>query len=192
MTSSSRESQSPTVDSCADVRRISEIEIHELTRFLPETLLRAARELLLDYGRFVLAQPGAGQFCFGSLEKEADHLPDSFQGQGGGSLLALVHGNAAGFIAWRALSPHAAVAADSWELKRLWVRPAYRGLRLGRMLTEAVLDRARAATRKAVYLDTAPEPMAYAYRLYREMGFQSCERYNENPVEGLTWMVKSL
>lgn len=166
--------------------------MEELTQSTPHSILRAARELLLEYGRFVLAQPGAGQFCFGSLENEADHLPASFLDQGGGSLVALVSRNPAGFIAWRALTPSAAVAPNSWELKRLWVRPDFRGFRLGRKLTQAVLDRAVAAGRKAVYLDTAPESMACAYRLYQEMGFRNCDRYNENPVEGLTWMVKSL
>lgn len=166
--------------------------MEELTQSTPHSILRAARELLLEYGRFVLAQPGAGQFCFGSLENEADHLPASFLDQGGGSLVALVSRNPAGFIAWRALTPSTAVAPNSWELKRLWVRPDFRGFRLGRMLTQAVLDRAVAAGRKAVYLDTAPESMASAYRLYQEMGFRNCDRYNENPVEGLTWMVKSL
>lgn len=170
----------------------NELQLEELTQSTPHSIVHVARELLLEYGRFVLAQTGAAQFCFGSLEKEADHLPASFLHQGGGSLLALVKHHPAGFIAWRALTPNATVAPDSWEVKRLWVRPAYRGLRLGRTLTQAVLDRAVAAGRKAVYLDTAPESMAPAYRLYQDMGFRNCARYNENPVEGLTWMVKSL
>jgi hypothetical protein len=59
-------------------------------------------------------------------------------------------------------------------------------------LTQPVLDRATAAARNAVYLDIAPGSMANAYRLYLEMGFQPRTRYNENPVEGLAWMVKSL
>jgi ribosomal protein S18 acetylase RimI-like enzyme len=166
--------------------------MEELTRFMPEDLLRAARELLLEYGRFVLAQPGAGRFCFGTLEKEASGLPASFIEQGGGSLLALVHGEPAGFVAWRIPEANAAIVPDCWELKRLWVRPTHRGLGLGRALTQAVLDRAVAAERKAVYLDTAPESMGAAYRLYLEMGFKPCNPYNDNPVEGLAWMVKSL
>ena len=76
-------------------------------------------------------------------------------------------------------------------MKRLWVRQAARGLGLGRLLTQAVLDRATAARRRAIYLDTAPESMGSAYRLYLEMGFTPCERYNDNPVEGLVFMVKS-
>jgi ribosomal protein S18 acetylase RimI-like enzyme len=195
---------------CSEGIRSGDVQITELTAATPEPLLLAARELLLEYGRFVIAQPGAARFCFGSLQQEADGLPESFLRQGGGSLLALAGGEPAGFVAWRAIpSPSAAhiVAPDSaipesplpesplrefWELKRLWVRPSARGLALGRRLTQAVLDRAFAAGRTAVYLDTAPQSMASAHRLYLDMGFTPCAPYNDNPVEGLVWMVKFL
>ena len=93
-------------------------------------------------------------------------------------------------MAWRALP--AAVEPDVWELKRLWVRPAARGLALGRALTLAVVDRAAAAHRTAIYLDTAPAAMAAAHRLYLALGFEPCPPYNDNPVEGLAWLRKSL
>ena len=168
----------------------SALRIEELSAEAAAASVAAARELLLEYGRFVIAQPGAAQFCFGSLEREADGLPMSFIEQGGGSLLGRVNGEPAGFVAWRTIAPSAIVAADAWEMKRLWVRPVARGLRLGRVLTQAVLDRAIAAQRKAVYLDTAPDAMTSAHRLYVEMGFEPCKRYNDNPVEGLVFMVK--
>ncbi|HEY3629207.1 MAG TPA: GNAT family N-acetyltransferase, partial [Terracidiphilus sp.] len=76
--------------------------------------------------------------------------------------------------------------------KRLWVRNQGRGLGLGRALTQAVLDRASAAGRTAVYLDTVPAAMAAAHRLYLDMGFQPCAAYNDNPVEGLAYLVKYL
>ena len=166
------------------------MEISELHAGAPAGTLAQARELLLEYGRFVVAQPGAARFCFGSLENEAARLPDSYLEQGGGSLIAHVEDTPAGFIAWRALPP--TVAPEAWEMKRLWVRPATRGLGLGRILTEAVLDRARQAARRAVYLDTAPESMGAAHRMYLALGFVPCERYNDNPVEGLAWLVKHL
>jgi GNAT superfamily N-acetyltransferase len=164
--------------------------LDEITPSAPPTTLTEARELLLEYGRFVIAQPGAAGFCFGSLEQEAARLPCSFIEQGGGCLIAYVASAPAAFIAWREL-PYT-VAADAWELKRLWVRPAARGLNLGRALTQAVLDRALAAGKKAVYLDTAPAAMAAAHRLYLSMGFVPCPAYNDNPVEGLAWLVKHL
>jgi putative acetyltransferase len=159
------------------------------TNASPATLAHA-RELLLEYGRFVIAQPGAARFCFGSLEQEAARLPQSYIEQGGGCLIAYARGEPAGFVAWRALP--AAVEPDAWELKRLWVRPTARGLSLGRTLTQNVLDRAITAGRKAIYLDTAPAAMAAAHKLYLEMGFAPCPPYNDNPVEGLAWLRKPL
>jgi putative acetyltransferase len=167
----------------------------ELAANAPESVLAHARELLLEYGRFVIAQPGAARFCFGSLQKEAARLPHGYLEQGGGCLMAHVDGNAAGFVAWRDVPRHVEpgrVSEDAWELKRLWVRPVARGLALGRALTQAVLDRAMAAGRKAIYLDTAPASMSAAHRLYLEMGFEPCAPYNDNPVEGLVWLRKSL
>ena len=117
-------------------------------------------------------------------------MPFSYIEQGGGCLMAHVRGEPAGFVAWRPVPIE--VAPDSWELKRLWVRPVARGLTLGRALTLAVLDRAVAAQRKAVYLDTAPASMGAAHRLYLELGFEPCAPYNDNPVEGLAWLKKSL
>jgi GNAT superfamily N-acetyltransferase len=155
-----------------------------------EGTLAEARELLLEYGRFVIAQPGAARFCFGTLEQEAARLPRSYIDQGGGCLMALVDGAAAGFVAWRALPE--TVAPDAWELKRLWVRPEARGQSLGRRLTQAVLDRAADAGRKYIYLDTAPAAMGGAHRLYLDLGFVPCPPYNDNPVEGLAWLRKSL
>jgi len=155
-----------------------------------DSTLAEARELLLEYGRFVIAQPGAARFCFGTLEQEAARLPHSFLDQGGGCLIAYARGEPAGFVAWRALPP--SVAVNAWELKRLWVRPAARGLALGRALTQAVLDRASAAGRSAIYLDTAPAAMAAAHRLYLDLDFEPCAPYNDNPVEGLAWLKKAL
>ena len=97
-----------------------------------------------------------------------------------------------GFVAWRSIAASPLVVADAWELKRLWVRPQARGMGLGRQLTESVLDRAVAAGRKAVYLDTVPAAMATAHGLYLEMGFVSCAAYNDQPLEGIAYMVRFL
>lgn len=170
--------------------RLDPFHLEELGVDSAESALAEARELLLEYGRFVIAQPGAARFCFGTLEKEAAGLPLSYRMQGGGCLMARVNEHPAGFIAWRTVPE--AIAADAWELKRLWVRPIARGLGLGKALTQAVLDRAVEAGRSAVYLDTAPASMGAAYRMYLEMGFTPCAAYNDNPVEGLAYLVKHM
>jgi hypothetical protein len=65
--------------------------LREVEATAAESTLAEARELLLEYGRFVVAQPGAARFCLGSLEQEAARLPSSFQEQGGGCLMAHVN-----------------------------------------------------------------------------------------------------
>jgi len=175
-----------------DPRAATSLQVHlaEVTAIAAEPALTQAKELLLEYGRFILAQPGVTGFCYGSLEQEAARLPVSYNQQGGGCLMAHVNGQPAGFVAWRALP--AEVAPSAWELKRLWVRPAARGLSLGRVLTQAVLDRARAALRAQVFLDTVPTAMAAALRIYLQLGFEPCGPYNDNPVEGLGYFVLNL
>jgi putative acetyltransferase len=167
-----------------------EIRLVDLTRDSRAPEVAQARELLLEYGRFVLAQAGPAHLCFGTLEKEAAALPHFYLDQGGGSLSAYIGESPAGFVAWREMKP--AIAPDAWEMKRLWVRPEARGHSLGRLLTSAVLDRARAAQRTAVYLDTIPASMSNALRLYLDLGFKPCAPYNNNPVEGVVHLRLSL
>lgn len=167
-----------------------EVHLLELTEATPPDLVAQARELLLEYGRFVISQPAAARFCFGSLEKEAARLPLSFHEQGGGAIIGLVNDQPAGFVAWRRAPGK--LAEDSWELKRLWVRPQGRGTGLGRALTQSVLIRAAAAGRKAVYLDTVPGAMAAALQLYLAMGFARCAPYGYNPIRELEYLVKNL
>jgi GNAT superfamily N-acetyltransferase len=68
------------------------------------------------------------------------------------------------------------------EMKRLWVRPQFRGLRVGRLLSERLVEEARARGYSAMYLDTMPATMRAANRIYAELGFAPVERYCDNPV----------
>ena len=164
----------------------SSIALDEISPRAGNDVIASARELLLEYGRHIVSQPGSAQFCFGALEHEAKHLPAGYIDQGGGCILARVGGQPAGFIAWRSVAPK--VEARAWEMKRLWVRPLARGLGLGRTLTEAVLQRARAANQNAIYLDTVPATMAAAYLMYIDMGFLPCSAYNDNSMEGIMFL----
>jgi GNAT superfamily N-acetyltransferase len=169
-------------------RRI--VTLEEVTVNAPAETLAEARTLLFEYGQFVLSNRAMAGFCYGSLEKEAERLPVSYTERGGGCLLARTDGVSAGFVAWRDISSDALPSA--WEVKRLWVRPASRGLSLGRTLTQFVLDRAADFGRKAVYLDTVPAAMAEAHKLYLTMDFTPCPRYNDNPVVGVEFLMKLL
>ncbi|KAA6456939.1 GNAT family N-acetyltransferase [Acidobacteria bacterium AB60] len=166
------------------------VELVELTEASPAQLLEDGRELLLEYGRFVISHPDAEQFCFGTLEKEAARLPMSYREQDGGALVGLMNGRLVGFVAWRRTPGE--LGQSSWEVKRLWVRPEARGTGLGRKLTQAVLDRAKAAGRRAVYLDTVPSAMSAALKLYLQMGFTPCAPYGDNPIEALAYLRKDL
>jgi GNAT superfamily N-acetyltransferase len=78
------------------------------------------------------------------------------------------------------------------ELKRLWARPEARGSGLGRRLVEAVEERARAVGKSRLVLDTAPEAMAAAHRLYLNLGFQPCRPCNGLALEGIVYLGKQL
>ena len=134
--------------------------VEVLTPDSSQATLVAARELLIEYGLFVQAQSNIAHFCFGDLEMEAAELPHSYLNSGGGALLALVSGKPVGFVAWRELANPE--LANAFEVKRLWVRPAGRGLGIGRALIQSLEKRARAAGKALLLLDTSPESMPEA------------------------------
>jgi ribosomal protein S18 acetylase RimI-like enzyme len=73
-------------------------------------------------------------------------------------------------------------------MKRLYVRPDYRGLGLGRMLVERVIAEARSIGYARMRLDTVASAMQDAIALYRRMGFQEIAPYSAIPIEGALWM----
>jgi len=73
-------------------------------------------------------------------------------------------------------------------MKRLFVRPEFRGARLGKVLVEAIIAEARAIGYKRMCLDTVPGKMDRAIGLYEAIGFRDVEPYYDNPVEGARFM----
>lgn len=122
---------------------------------------------------------------FQGFAEELATLPGAYAPPGGALLLGLDDGDPAGCVALRPLEPGIA------ELKRLYVRPAYRGSGWGRMLAERAIAAARAAGHTTLRLDTLPS-MAGAHRLYRALGFVEIPPYRHNPVPGSAFLELSL
>ena len=99
--------------------------------------------------------------------------------------LALVDGTPAGCIALRKLDE------ERCELKRLYVRPAFRGRGLARLLTEQILRDARAIGYRKILLDTLPF-LESAIRLYRSLGFTDAPRYNDSPLDTTLFLQRDL
>lgn len=140
------------------------------------TEVAVARTLFEEY------QKGLGiSLCFQNFDAELAGLPGAYAAPEGRLLLAFADGEPAGCVALRKLEDRIC------EMKRLWVRPAFRGTRLGRRLAETVLAEARAAGYRAVRLDTLPS-MREAQALYVSLGFVDIPPYNDHPIEGTRFM----
>lgn len=122
---------------------------------------------------------------FQSFEEELQQLPGDYAEPRGALQIAWISGEIAGCCALRPLDtvdyPNAS------EMKRLYVRPAFRRLGLGRQLAESILDKARAAGYDCVLLDTLNN-MESARALYQDLNFEDIPPYYFNPVEGAHYL----
>ena len=142
--------------------------------------LLATRTIFMEYASSLNVD-----LCFQDFEQELDALPGEYTDPRGALLLAWVDGEVAGCCALRPFD--ASDYANAAEMKRLYVRPAYRGLGLGRLLTEAILDAARAAAYHCVLLDTLDD-MEAARALYEDLGFVEIPPYYHNPHAGAHYL----
>lgn len=143
-----------------------------------------AREILREYAASL-----AIDLCFQNFETELATLPGEYTAPAGGLLLAFVDGALAGCGGFRALPD--ADDANACEMKRLFVRPAFRRFGLGRMLAEALIEEARRAGYSAMLLDTLDE-MESARELYASLGFVEIAPYYFNPIPGAHYLKVEL
>lgn len=127
--------------------------------------------------------------AFQNFDAELLGLPGDYVGPSGALLLATVGGEWAGCCAMRRLD--AVDYPNACEMKRLYVRPGYRGLRLGRLLAQSILEAARLAAYDCVLLDTLDD-MEAARALYRDLGFAEIPPYYFSPIAGAHYLKAEL
>jgi len=120
--------------------------------------------------------------CFQDFDTEIDSLETMYAAPAGAMLIARVGGHpVAGGVGLRPLED------GICEMKRMYVRPGYRGLKLGEKLARAVVARAKDIGYRAMRLDTIAEVMPRAVRIYTDLGFREIPPYYHNPTEGVRY-----
>lgn len=140
-----------------------------------------ARELFQEY-----AQSLGVNLCFQNFEQELAGLPGHYAPPDGRLLLAGYDGQLAG-----------CVALHKWEdgvceMKRLYLRPSFRGKGLGRVIAEKIIVEARSIGYQRMRLDTIEPLMKDAVEMYRKLGFREIAPYRPNPIAGAMYMELQL
>ncbi len=139
---------------------------------ISEKEIQLARDLFLEY------QHAIGiDLCFQNFDEELRSLPGEYAPPPGRLLLCFESQELAGCIALRRIDEMIC------EMKRLYVRPAFRGKHIGRLLADMIIQDARSIGNSAMRLDTLPT-MTEAVTLYRSLGFRPIQPYRPNPIAG--------
>ena len=146
-----------------------------------EAELQQVRALFSEYVNWL-----GINLCFQNYEKELAELPGEYAPPSGRLFLAVDGDVAAACAALRDLGD------GTCEMKRLFVRPEFRGQRLGWQLAELILNEARKIGYQRIRLDTLPGKMDRAIAMYRTLGFKEIAPYYQNPVREALFMELSL
>jgi putative acetyltransferase len=140
-----------------------------------------ARELFLEYANSLNFS-----LCFQNFEQELATLPGHYAPPEGRLLLGEYEGQLAACVALHGLDERCC------EMKRLYLRPAFRGKGLGRVLAEHLILEARKIGYHRMRLDTVEPVMKDAVALYRRLGFREIPPYRKNPNPGTLYMELDL
>lgn len=143
--------------------------------------LEAVRELLREYWDNRNLAPYVFNF-----DKELAGLPGDYAPPDGRLFLASWDNEVAGCVALRRLEPFIC------EMKRLYLRPKFRGRAIGKSLAEFIIGEARKMGYKKMRLDTIQTNMQEAIALYRRLGFEEIAPYRVNPLPGVMFMELAL
>jgi putative acetyltransferase len=160
-----------------------QIAVTKLVQAESTAHIAQARELFKEY-----AESLGFDLCFQSFEKELAELPGDYAPPSGRLLLAFYDDTLAGCVALHALESSQSIC----EMKRLYVRPNFRGHRIGQQLIDAVIAAARELGYSHMRLDTVAGTMDKAIALYRSYGFKEIPSYRPNPIEGVLYMELDL
>lgn len=162
------------------------MESPDFKLIVPDTpaLWDTTREVLLEYSETV-----AVDLSFQNFAAELQRLPGEYAPPAGMMLLALLDGAVAGCGAFRPLPD--ADYPNACEMKRLFVRPAFRRFGLGRLLAQALMDRATESGYSSMLLDTLDE-MEAARGLYMSLGFAEVPPFYFNPIPGAHYLKADL
>jgi putative acetyltransferase len=152
-----------------------------LTQVESPAQIEEARELFLEYARSL-----GFSLCFQSFDQELAGLPGDYAPPDGRLLLAKYREQLAGCAALHKLEPRVC------EMKRLYLRPQFRGRGLGRLIAEGVIAEARAIGCGKMRLDTVEPVMPNAVAMYRRLGFKEIEPYRANPIAGALYFELEL
>src|ERR1700746_874249 len=145
------------------------------------TQIAQARELFLEY-----AQSLGFSLCFQNFDKELAGLPGDYAPPEGCLLVGDYEGQLAGCVALHKLEP------GICEMKRLYLRPQFRGKGLGRTIADRIIAEARTIGYQRMRLDTVEPVMKDALAMYRRIGFREIAPYCKNPIAGALYMELDL
>jgi putative acetyltransferase len=148
-----------------------------------QRLVVLARELFEEY------ESELGEdLCFQGFSEELEHLPGKYAPPAGALLIGFVGPEAVGCVALR---PIESPGMRACEMKRLYIRPAYRGHGYGREFAEEIIARGSDLGYDEMVLDTL-DRLVPALVLYRSLGFKECAPYYGNPLSGVVYLRKPL
>jgi putative acetyltransferase len=181
----SSESECSTISPSSEVNRISFTQVES-----PQQI-SLARELFIEYARSL-----GFSLCFQNFDEELSGLPGDYAPPEGCLLLAEYENQFVGCVALHKLAfggrSEVGHGFEFCEMKRLYLRPQFRGKGLGLVLADRIIAEARKIGYRRMRLDTVEPVMKDAVAMYRRLGFREIAPYCENPMAGTLYMELEL